>query len=136
MSSKQLELWQLLLAKAAQDEYVVDQLMALPDSPDEVIGFHLQQAAEKLLKAALSRLRVAYRRTHNLRELMVLLADSGRPPPSDLDPLHELTPYATDWRYDLLPIEGEEALERAVARGLVARLRGWVEGLETDESSR
>jgi HEPN domain-containing protein len=63
-------LWEVLLRKAEQDEYVVDRLIALSDSPDEVIGFHLQQAAEKLLKAALGVRGIPYRRTHNLGELI------------------------------------------------------------------
>ena len=50
----QSRIWRILLEKAARDEYVIDKLIYLPDSPDDVIGFHLQQAAEKLLKALLS----------------------------------------------------------------------------------
>jgi HEPN domain-containing protein len=123
------ELWGVLLDKARQDEYVLERLVGLADSPDEVLGFHLQQAAEKLLKAALARLGVAYRRTHNLTELMVLLEDAGCPLPDDLAELQDLTPYATDWRYDLLPGEGSEALERDLMLGLVRRLRDWVESL-------
>lgn len=123
------ELWRLLLDKASQDEYVLERLVDLPDSPDEVLGFHLQQAAEKLLKAALSRLGVSYRRTHNLTELMVLLEDAGNPLPADLRPLQGLTPFATDWRYDLLPGEGDDTLERGSMRELVRRLRAWVEVL-------
>ncbi len=124
---KRPELWRVLLDKARQDEYVLEHLVGLPDSPDEVLGFHLQQAAEKLLKAALSRLGTSYRRTHNLSELMVLLEDTGSPLPAELVRLEELTPYATDWRYDLLPSEGTDALERVDLLALVRRLRSWVE---------
>jgi HEPN domain-containing protein len=48
---------------------------------DEVIGFHLQQAAEKLLKALLAAREVRYGRIHNLRALMDLLTDAGCPLP-------------------------------------------------------
>jgi len=37
---------------------------------DEVIGFHCQQAAEKLLKALLSDLGAAFHKTHELGALM------------------------------------------------------------------
>jgi len=42
---------ELLLRKAAQDEFTVEKLIPDPESPDEVIGFHAQQAVEKILKA-------------------------------------------------------------------------------------
>lgn len=120
-----------LVEKAAQDEFVVDQIIDLPQSPDEVIGFHLQQAAEKLLKALLCSLGVHYRRTHNLGELMHLLGKSGISLPRELDSLRDLTPYATDWRYDLIPGEGESALDRQGARSMVSSLRKLVEGKVT-----
>jgi len=49
-----LEAARLLLAKARQDEYVLAQFAENPAAADETFGFHAQQAAEKLLKAALS----------------------------------------------------------------------------------
>ncbi len=118
----------VLAEKAAQDEFVVDHIIDLPRSPDEVIGFHLQQAAEKLLKALLCSLGVHYRRTHNLGELMHLLEKSGISLPPGLDGLRDLTPYATEWRYDLIPGEGESALDRRSARNMVSSLRKLVEG--------
>jgi hypothetical protein len=41
------ELAELLLRKAEQDEFVLRELNPNPASPDEVIGFHAQQAVEK-----------------------------------------------------------------------------------------
>ncbi len=37
-----------LLAKAGEDEYVLDRLLTDLSAPDAVLGFHAQQAAEKL----------------------------------------------------------------------------------------
>jgi HEPN domain-containing protein len=122
-------LWEILIRKAEQDEYVVDNLLALSDSPDEVIGFHLQQAAEKLLKAALGVRGIPYRRTHNLGELIHLLDVHETPIPDGLDSLHDLTPYATEWRYDFLPDEGGKTFDRTSARETVRQLRNWVEEL-------
>jgi len=45
------ELAELLLQKAQQGEFALDKLMPDLDSPDEIIGFHAQQAIEKMLKA-------------------------------------------------------------------------------------
>jgi HEPN domain-containing protein len=49
----------LLLRKAAQDEAVLDHVLESIEVSDEIIGFHCQQAAEKLLKALLSDLQAA-----------------------------------------------------------------------------
>jgi HEPN domain-containing protein len=52
---------ELLLRKAAQDEFTVEKLFPDPASPDEVIGFHAQQVVEKTLKAVLALRAVPYR---------------------------------------------------------------------------
>ena len=59
---------QLLLSKARQDEYVVDKFVRDPDAPDEVYGFHAQQAAEKLLKAILVQAGIEVPRSHRIAE--------------------------------------------------------------------
>jgi hypothetical protein len=45
--------------KAHSDEIALDKLADDPDVPDDLIGFHSQQALEKLLKAALAHAGVA-----------------------------------------------------------------------------
>jgi len=97
--------WKVLLEKASQDELAVDRLNSFADSSPEIIGFHLQQAAEKMLKSALGSLRISYRFTHNLGELIHLLETNGHKLPFGLDRLRDLTPYATEWRYDFVPPE-------------------------------
>jgi HEPN domain-containing protein len=54
---------------------------------DEVIGFHCQQAAEKLLKASLSDLGIAFHKTHELGALMASLARAGAPLPEEFESL-------------------------------------------------
>jgi HEPN domain-containing protein len=44
----------VLLRKASQDELVLERLLGDSDVDDDTLGFHAQQAAEKLLKAALA----------------------------------------------------------------------------------
>jgi HEPN domain-containing protein len=45
---------EVLLHKARQDELVVERLLGDRDVDDDTLGFHAQQAAEKLLKAVLT----------------------------------------------------------------------------------
>jgi HEPN domain-containing protein len=54
----------LFLRKAAQDESLLDAVLESGSVSDEVIGFHCQQAAEKMLKALLSDLGAAFHKTH------------------------------------------------------------------------
>lgn len=123
------EPWKILLEKASQDELTADRLLGFTDSPAEIIGFHLQQAAEKMLKSALGSLGVTYRFTHNLGELIHILEISGHPIPAGLDRLRDLTPYATDWRYDFVAPEGEDLLDLKPHREMVRRLRDWAEAI-------
>lgn len=120
----------LLMAKAADDETLVDEVMAVTRISDQIIGFHLQQSAEKLLKAALTHLGSEFRRTHDVRELMDALEDARRPLPAALVDLDTLTPFAVAMRYGTLPIEAK--LDRSRARELVRQLRTWVEALVAD----
>jgi len=62
-----------LLVKAAEDEVVL-QFAGIPPGP---FGFHVQQAAEKLIKALLSQLQIEFVRTHDLVELSGLLKQAG-----------------------------------------------------------
>lgn len=69
----------LFLKKAAEDEALLDEVLSSSRISDEIIGFHCQQAAEKLLKALLSEFGIRFRKTHDVRELMDLLEDTGHP---------------------------------------------------------
>jgi len=48
---KQREQALLPLCKAGQDEALLDEVLMSQSVDDDVIGFHCQQAAEKILKA-------------------------------------------------------------------------------------
>src|SRR3989304_1530108 len=116
-----------LLAKAGEDEYVLDRLLADAAAPEAVVGFHAQQAAEKLLKAALFLAGVAPPRTHNLAQLMDLAAGSGLQLPTECEALRWLTPYAVLYRYEGDAEADEEKLARQEVRESLRRLRAWVE---------
>jgi len=127
------EHFELLLQKAAQDEYTMDVLLPDPLASDEVIGFHAQQAAEKLLKAAITAVGAEYPRSHRLTELIDLARASGADVPDALDEVRLLTPFAVEFRYGLMPSPDEEPLDRPRTRALLAELRAWVEGLMPDQ---
>lgn len=116
---------EMLLRKAAADEALVEKVIDDHDIANELVGYHCQQAVEKLLKARLVELGVNYPKTHNLLALVELLEDQGKQLPSDLADLDLLTPYATIYRYEDLPQVG--AFDRKMAREFIRRLRAWVE---------
>jgi HEPN domain-containing protein len=122
-----VEAARLLLAKARQDEYVLEQFADNPEAADETFGFHAQQAAEKLLKAALAARGVVSPRTHRLGDLLDLARDRGLTVPEEFDELHRLTPFAVEYRYEFFAEEVDQPLDRPAVLEQVRRLRGWVE---------
>jgi HEPN domain-containing protein len=124
-----IELARLLMAKAAQDEFVLRRLIDDPESPSEAIGFHAQQAVEKLFKALLASQGVRYRKTHNLAELLDLMLDNGISVPRELEGVRDLTPFAAEFRYDEFLPDSNSAFDRLVALDHVKRTRAWVETL-------
>lgn len=121
-----VEAIRLLLAKAAQDELAARKLAADLEVGDEIIGFHLQQAAEKRFKALLVFHGIPYRRTHDVLELLDLLIANGHPVPATLEPLQEMTPFAVEYRYESPDRYEDAPLDRARALRLVAELEIWV----------
>ena len=80
-------------------------------APAESFGFHVQQAAEKALKAWLALLGETYPLTHSIETLLHLLADRG----AAVEPFRSLsnyTPYAVEFRY-----EGADTRTAPIDRG-------------------
>ena len=116
----------LLVRKAEADESVLDKLLDDPDIPDDILGFHAQQAIEKRLKAVLAFHEVAYDRTHSIGYLTSLLEHRGIELPGGREQIEELTPWAVVARYE----SGlEEVLDRGAVRGQMAVVRDWSERL-------
>jgi HEPN domain-containing protein len=90
----------VLLRKAQQDEIVLAKLLSDTDVDDDTLGFHAQQAAEKLLKAVLASRGVDYPKTHNLRVLIELLTENGIRLPETLSGITRLTQFGSTFRYD------------------------------------
>jgi HEPN domain-containing protein len=68
--------------------------------PLDAVAFHVQQAAEKLLKALLASRGVAYPLTHDLRALLNLAVNEIPGLESFRERLLPLNPYAVEIRYD------------------------------------
>lgn len=122
-----VEAARVLLGKARQDEFVLEQFVNNPAAADETFGFHAQQAAEKLLKAALAVHGVVAPRTHRLGDLLDLAHDRGLKVPNEFDDLHRLTPFAVEYRYEFFAEEVDKPLDRSAILEQVRRLRTWVE---------
>jgi len=112
----------LLVGKAEGDESILDKLLDDHDVPDDVLGFHVQQAVEKRLKAVLALNEVEYEHTHSVSYLTALIEQQGIHLPGCREEIEGLTPWAVAARYDGT---FEKVLDRAVARTLVSELRDW-----------
>jgi HEPN domain-containing protein len=115
----------LLLSKARTDKLVLDKLADDSEIADDAIGFHAQQAVEKLLKAVLANRQVEYPRVHDIDRLVDLLETHDGSLPPQARQLDELTPWATQLRYDeLLDME---RLDRQAAQQLVDAVLKWAD---------
>ncbi len=108
---------------------MVEQHVADARAADEVIGFHAQQAVEKLLKAVLTSRAIPYPFTHDLVELIDLLRSSGFELAETLEDVQGLNPFAATLRYDDAPAEPDQPFDREWALECVRRTRAWAESV-------
>lgn len=113
---------EVFLATARRDEQAFRKLADDPQLHDSLAGFHAQQAVEKALKAVLSHAGVRYRRTHDIAELLDLIADVGLPAPPHATGLDVLNPYAVEFRYGLIDPTG---LDRPATRRMISDVLDW-----------
>lgn len=101
-------------------------LIDIPEVADETLGFHAQQAVEKLVKAVLVRNGVTYDRTHNIAYLLTLLDGAGVDLPTGVnqEDLIALSPWAVQFRYD---DDAHAVLDRPAARRAVEKTRAWAD---------
>lgn len=88
-----------LLDMAAKDFRAASGMSDLQQFDDEVFGFHIQQAAEKAIKAWLSLVGQQYPRTHDLTLLLRLLTDCRQCCQQHM-PLVEFNAFAVQYRYE------------------------------------
>lgn len=125
---KSHDLARLLVEKASEDQFALDALIGAA-APEAIIGFHAQQAVEKLVKAVLTAMGVYYARTHDLEHLLGLLKEAGVGLPPDAGEFYVLTPYAAEFRYDRVPPEPQTGgpFDQTWAAECVRRTRQWAE---------
>lgn len=70
-----------------------------PDVFPSQVGFHVQQAAEKAIKAVLVQHGVPFPRTHDLDELVTLWQHAGGDWPEIFDDITTMTVFAVRTRY-------------------------------------
>ncbi len=114
----------VLLAKAIEDEVLVQTVVDDPHIGDAIIGFHGQQAVEKLTKAVLTAHGIAFARTHDLDYLIDLVEKNGIVAPDKLESAEALSVWAVESRYD---DEDTPALDRRQTLALLGPLRAWAE---------
>jgi HEPN domain-containing protein len=122
-----LDLGRRYLEVADRDIRTFRLLAAAVGSDDEAVGFHAQQSVEKCIKAVLSVNEIAFRKTHDLAELIDRLRDNQKILPPEVEVLEALNPYAVTLRYDLFDVE-PAALNRDRMLKVVADVRSWAEG--------
>jgi HEPN domain-containing protein len=118
-----------LLEMATRDHTALSHMLDRSDFPEEVFGFHAQQAIEKTLKGWIAVCRLSYPKTHDLGVLIRILMDAGADLGSFED-LEEYTIYAVQYRYESYD-EAEEKLDRkavvAKTASLLQRVRGVID---------
>lgn len=113
------------MEKAAGDEKILFRLIDEDDIPDDGLGFHAQQAVEKMIKAVLAHNEVSYERTHNIAYLLNLLDEADISKPDRAIDLPNLSPWAAGLRYSRRP---EDVPDRPEMRSLVEHTKAWAEG--------
>lgn len=112
----------MLLFAAREDAKALHALSGMPEISDAILGFHAQQSIEKALKAVLSTNAIAFRRTHDIAELLDLTSDHALPAPPFAESLDDLNPFAVEARYGLID---PGTLDRARACDRVDAVLNW-----------
>ena len=122
---KNRKLAEKFLYKAGQDMTVLEKWWQDPDIAEEILGFHAQQTAEKMLKAVLAYQGIEIPFTHRLTDLIDLGKEHGITLPAKLEDIRFLTPFAVEFRYDLYQ-EDEDTVDFDEIFTLLTELRKWV----------
>jgi HEPN domain-containing protein len=114
-----------LLSMAETDHTALANMLSAEKFPEQIFGFHAQQAIEKALKAWISMLRRPYPKTHDLSVLVGMLEETGADL-SSFPRLEDYTVFAVQYRYESYdaadePLDRVRVLEETA--GLIARVR-------------
>jgi HEPN domain-containing protein len=99
-SPEQVEYAEMLHRQAAGSLQVCRKLAGDSSIAERIIGFHAHQTVEKALKVALVLAGTELPRTHNLKALAELVAESPTELPTEIEDTDWLTPWAADLDYE------------------------------------
>lgn len=114
------------LLRKAENDLIAARIGFEHDAPIDTVCFHVQQAAEKVLKACLAAADLDYPFTHDLRELLELAIPRYSFLEDFRTTLPEYTEFAVRLRYDDLPWITAKDAENAykVVKALWDKVRG------------
>lgn len=118
-----LDLAQALVIKAGNDLKMAE-IGLEHAAPLDTVAFHLQQTAEKMIKALLASRAIDYPRTHDLAALLDLALNDFPTLGSFRERLLPLSSYAVDMRYDIAldPSRDEVSLALETVRELLREI--------------
>jgi HEPN domain-containing protein len=108
-----------------QDYLAASTLAENEQIADVIVGFHVQQAIEKGIKALLATHAVNFRKTHDIRELIDLASENKIVLPDAFTSLDEWTPYGVELRYDDIPV-GIPTFDRTAAIKQTDAFLSWI----------
>ncbi len=123
-----LEQARKMLMLSKRDLKVLRNMLDSDKFPDEVFGFHAQQAVEKALKSWLNLVGIVHPRIHDLRKLFIMLQKNGQIVPENFLQLVDFTDFATEFRYEFLE-EIDSELDRQTIICEVTKIVDHVESL-------
>lgn len=109
------------------DLKLVEKNLGDKDIREQLLLFHLQQAAEKLLKSLLSLKQIKFPRVHDIGELIELSKEGGIELPGYTEEFINLNPYAVEFRYGLII---EEILDIQHYYQIVSEFKKFVEKMQ------
>jgi HEPN domain-containing protein len=122
---KHRHLVEKFLHKAEQDLLVVKKWKEDSEIAPEILGFHAQQAAEKMLKAVLIAKGIDFPLTHRLTDLIDISKKHDINFPTQLEEIRFLNPFAVDFRYEIYE-DDEEPVDLEGIFNLLTQLHRWV----------
>ena len=116
--SESADIPNVLLNRAVEDELMARSLLPIEGVTDAGVGFHVQQAVEKSLKAVLATKGVEFPYSHDLDGLVRLCEKNRIEIPDDLSGIGRLSVFGVRLRYDASPaarLDRDQALKWAAA---------------------
>jgi len=114
-----------LLRLAHRDADTFALLQPLPKASMSALGFHVQQAIEKALKAISTLNQLEVRRTHDLAALAEAISEVGETLPLTAEEFRTLNPFAVEFRYD---DEMQSSLSRQELASMLSSVLAWADG--------